>query len=459
MNTENFQNNLTSIAAFLWLVLLIFSAPTDAVAATTYYVDRNNSQASDSNAGSQSQPWKTIGKAASAMVAGDTAIVVAGTYNEKVTTARSGAAGSRITFKANGTVATRTFNVSHNYVTIDGFEMTGANDGFMMTWSGSFGELLNNTIHDTGASWGIVRGDGDNLAIRGNRYYSSTGPSNDLPVFIVSGDNQIVENNEIGPAKDIDAFRAWGTNNIIRNNYIHDITMSSGSSAHMDVIQTFGGGSNNIVFEKNLINNSNGGYFQMFMTENNGASNTGNWDIRNNVYIGVSGQANLGIPNIRFYNNTIYNGGSSNKLIMYLYDASGKSNYSGARIKNNIFIPASSINSYGQVISVGSTGSNIQVSNNYIARIGTWGTVSGFNDPQGMNGGDPRLVNAGANDFHLQSNSPALDKGTTLTGFDNDYEGTGRPQGSAWDIGAFEFAGGSSASPLAPPQNLKVQIQ
>jgi len=45
----------------------------------------------------------------------------------------------------------------------------------------------------------------------------------------------------------------------------------------------------------------------MMMSENKGSSTVGNWEIRNNIHINVPGQANLGIPNIHFYNNTVYN--------------------------------------------------------------------------------------------------------------------------------------------------------
>ncbi len=418
---------------------------------TTYYV---SPAGNDSNPGTEASPWKTIQKAASTMVGGDTVLVNSGTYNEKVNTVRSGTSGSRITFKANPGAKLQTFlNINHNYITIDGFEMTGANEGYMMTWNGSFGELLNNKIHDTGASSGIVRGDGDNLTIRGNHYYSSTGPGDDLAIFIIGGNNSLAENNEVGPGKDVDAFRVWGTNNIIRANYIHDLSLSSGSSSHQDVIQTFGLGgatSNNIVFENNRIDNTNGNGLQMFMTEANGSANMRDWDFRNNIFIGVSGQANLGIPNIRFYNNTVYNSGAGNNLIMYLYDASGKSNYSGAQIKNNIFVTPSGIGSYGQVLSVGNSGSNVQISNNFITRINTWGTLSGFSDSNGINGGNPEFVNATANDFHLLPGSPAIDRGATLPGFNYDYAYATRPQGSAWDIGVFEF-GAITPSPSSSP--------
>ena len=74
--------------------LLMFTCP---LMATTYYVAKTGS---DSNSGSQSQPWLTIGKAASTMVAGDKVIVGAGTYAEKVQPANSGTSSARITYEA-----------------------------------------------------------------------------------------------------------------------------------------------------------------------------------------------------------------------------------------------------------------------------------------------------------------------------------------------------------------------
>jgi len=59
----------------------LFPLPVKA-APNIYYVAKNGS---DSNPGSESQPWLTIQKAADTMVAGDTVYVKAGTYTEQVT--------------------------------------------------------------------------------------------------------------------------------------------------------------------------------------------------------------------------------------------------------------------------------------------------------------------------------------------------------------------------------------
>ena len=51
----------------------------------------------------------------------------------------------------------------------------------------------------------------------------------------------------------------------------------------------------------------------------------------------------------------------------------------------------------------------------------------------------PAEVFAAPNDYHLHPKSPALDAGLTLPGVEADLEGRPRPQGVAYDIGAFEY--------------------
>ncbi len=51
---------------------------------------------------------------------------------------------------------------------------------------------------------------------------------------------------------------------------------------------------------------------------------------------------------------------------------------------------------------------------------------------------DPMFVNAQMGDLHLKQGSPAIDKGAA-TSFPVDFDGLVRPQGAAFDIGAFEY--------------------
>jgi hypothetical protein len=59
--------------------------------------------------------------------------------------------------------------------------------------------------------------------------------------------------------------------------------------------------------------------------------------------------------------------------------------------------------------------------------------------PHDLLGQDPRFVDSLANDFRLQSSSPARDAGDSLLEVREDILGTSRPQGPRWDIGAYEY--------------------
>src|SRR5580692_8022358 len=67
--------------------------------AQTYYVAKNGS---DSDNGSASSPWLTIGHAALEATAGSTVYVGAGTYSESVLFANSGTSSAPIVFNGQG---------------------------------------------------------------------------------------------------------------------------------------------------------------------------------------------------------------------------------------------------------------------------------------------------------------------------------------------------------------------
>lgn len=73
----------------------------------TYYVAKNGD---DYNPGTQAEPWATIQKEADVMVPGDTVLIKAGVYNERVFPKRSGQPGQFITYK----------NFENDEVIIDG---------------------------------------------------------------------------------------------------------------------------------------------------------------------------------------------------------------------------------------------------------------------------------------------------------------------------------------------------
>lgn len=79
---------------------------------------------------------------------------------------------------------------------------------------------------------------------------------------------------------------------------------------------------------------------------------------------------------------------------------------------------------------------------------------------------DPKYVSppsgtTGSGNWYLQSGSPAINAlptGQAPTGiFTTDISGASRPQGSAWDIGAYEYAPGGDTTPPAAPTGLSVR--
>ena len=56
----------------------------------TYWVDQANPKADDGNPGTQGKPFRTIGRAAAVLEAGERVVVTAGVYRERVTPARGG---------------------------------------------------------------------------------------------------------------------------------------------------------------------------------------------------------------------------------------------------------------------------------------------------------------------------------------------------------------------------------
>src|SRR5206468_3852758 len=76
-----------------------------------------------------------------------------------------------------------------------------------------------------------------------------------------------------------------------------------------------------------------------------------------------------------------------------------------------------------------------------------FGAGNGPGQMQGNIGGDPQFNDLGKFDFHLRSASPAKDAGTTVlpnnpfvvnNGRASDKDGVVRPQGKAFDLGAYE---------------------
>src|SRR5208283_2532222 len=70
---------------------------------------------------------------------------------------------------------------------------------------------------------------------------------------------------------------------------------------------------------------------------------------------------------------------------------------------------------------------------------------------------DPKLTSLSlANpNFHLQPGSPAINAGVPVTGLATDFDGVPRPEGSAFDIGAYQYVSqGPTMTLSASPASL-----
>ena len=148
-----------------------------------YYVAKNDTSCSDSGEGTEEEPWCTIQKAASTLVAGETVYIKEGEYAEKVTVANSGSPKNYITFKAypedkphitgNGScIWDGVFNIeSKSYIKLEEIELSRENcyDSNQEGWiiyvaSGLYIELTDLDVHHAG-------GESEHIQVLGESKY------------------------------------------------------------------------------------------------------------------------------------------------------------------------------------------------------------------------------------------------------------------------------------------------
>ena len=268
----------------LYTILLILLFATPAWSATTYYVrtDGHNTNcagthnASDASTETNQCAWLTIQKCADTMVAGDTCIVAAGTYNEQVTETTDGTYGvdelpftaddQFITYVSNphtnpsaetpGGAITRGFVVTNRkYIRIIGFQFTHLTDAYthgISAEKASYCQFnLNYAHHVYGNGVYLYGTTASNNLVRGNKveylWCPASGPCGGGSPFILRGAKNLFEYNYMAHVNDYFAIStpaAENGYNIIRNNflgacYFKDNGMS-GTAAEVDNTHTDG---------------------------------------------------------------------------------------------------------------------------------------------------------------------------------------------------------------------------
>jgi hypothetical protein len=409
------------------------ASPPAVLRANTYYVDRGLDGASDSNEGTETEPWLTIQHAADVAGAGDTVIVKSGTYPERVQPANSGMAEALIAFRAQPRRSVTMwgfYTQGADYIRIEGFNIT--TDSSLTGWTDRHGvfirsdhvEVVDNYFYDI-SGYGILGYWHEpyprSAYVAQNKVYRCQAGIN------VTGYDWLVEDNEVERlydhgGGDCDYTRFFGDNHVIRGNHFHGTNFEEIGSAHVDCFQTFDNNGefvHDVTVEGNLCND----FHQGFMGEGHYYHDITRITFQNNVFAhgGAWGLCVQDISYLTAVNNTFVD------IRYHAIGLSGSHAHHGA-IYNNIISGAGS--SYWW-----SDGASGRGDYNLIFDASP-PPVAGAHDLVGV---APLFVDGGAEDYHLQQGSPAIDAGQAWSSVRSDYDGNERPQGHAWDVGAFEY--------------------
>jgi parallel beta-helix repeat protein len=373
----------------------------------TYYVSTTGN---DNNPGNLTHPWRTLTKAAQNAHAGNIVYFRGGVYNGQVYPTHSGNSTNYITFTAypgehpffNSSSMYAVFISDQSYIEISGLKIQSRDVGGegcgagIVTRRAHHIRIINNEFVGSGQSGiGTVTGS-DYLYIENNTIY---GNCHDCYSYRGSG----ISLWDLGQYDD-----APGYHNIIRGNLIYDnIELFGPEYSHSDangiiIDQCYANPP--VLIENNVIFNNGGRCIDVYESSNTTI-------VHNTCY------QNLADPYTRG-DAEIESGSSAN-----------------VRAYNNILYARS-----GKGATASSYSTNIVFDYNLV-----------FNGPDGFPGphditSDPLFVNPSLNpdiaDFHIMSGSPAIDNASATYGPAIDYGGISRPQGSGYDIGAYEHISG-----------------
>lgn len=419
-----------------------------------YYVSPSGS---DSAPGSLGQPWKTISKAASTLVAGDTVYIRSGTYNEQLSPVSSGSSSSPITYttyqgetvvidgqnglSSNYTGLINLYNVA--YIVIDGLHITNAgpydnNCGILIDYSNNI--TIRNNLITNSVSSGIGVWGSQYVIVHNNEVNNACNDGEQECITIAGTTDFTVSQNHVhhnGPGTNggegIDA-KDGAARGVIVDNHIHDLTRLGiyvdAWDKHTYDIEIARNRVYNCDNDGITLASEQGGLLENIRLINN--------LVYNNRYSGVAITPNGDVSSppmktLSVINNTLYSNGDGAQQTPWgggiVVD---NSNVDTLVIKNNIL----SDNLLFQIaLEVSVT--SLSAENNLIHGFRSYtGEIKGSSPVEA----DPLFVNSSQGDFHLQNSSFAIDGGTGSGAPSEDLEKTPRPQGKAVDIGAYEVA-------------------
>lgn len=401
---------------FLW-GMSIFSLFMGTVVseAATYYVATSGS---DSAAGTLAQPFGTIAKGLTSLRAGDTLYIRAGTYSERIDSNKqiiptgtswgdapiiAGYPGETVTlrgtFGSSGTDGI--INLAANYIQYVEFRNLILDQAYQNASLGGSANHVKFTNVTLSNGWHQCMQTGVSSSFfwfTGGHVFNCALTDTTTPTgypFYLAGNDHLIEYSEID--------HAWGY-------CLHIYQSPPGPFPQRTIIR------NNRLHDCSISKPSSAA-IGLVAGDNHMAYNNVLYANRGHGIMTYSGTSNS-----KIYNNTVYGGAQTG---IYLY-----ANSSGADVRNNIVYG----NGTSQILDDGTT-------TNLYKNLTT----------------DPRFVNAAALDFTLQPTSPAIDAGQSLAEVVTDIKNTPRPQGGAYDIGAYEGGAGTDVLPPSPPQNVTLR--
>jgi hypothetical protein len=414
--------NLAAFKGKLAGLLFLLAAASPGARATTYYVATTGN---DSSAGTQTAPLATIQRGVDLAKAGDTVLVADGTYgpNGHYTcgdVCSQNGYSAPVTFRNSGTAAAP--------VTIAAQNKRGA-------------------ILDCQLPSGYS-GNGTDGVKACDAYFNFQGSAS----YIVISGFDIQRAYWVGAM-----VNASNSHITFRQNHFHHIgnrvyTVPTGGG--YGIVGVYAGtGSSYITWDQNEFNNI--GRLPHSSNVNDDYSHdhglyiyNGPYVITNNIFYnqaaGWNIQTSPGSHDISIVNNTLIGGVNPNKNgCMMLWGQN-----TNVTIQNNIFYKGVgyAIDNY-QTTQSGSLFDHNLV---YGSSSGIVGSIGGsLTQTNNVMNVDPQFVAPASYDYHLQSASSAVDAGASVS-VASDFDGNPRPLGPAFDLGAYEYTGSTSAAPAAP---------
>jgi MYXO-CTERM domain-containing protein len=406
-------------------VALSVALPSTASAAT-YYVATGGD---DGGAGDMSAPWSTLQHAADTVGAGDTVIVLPGSY-AGFHLESSGMDGAPIVFSAEDGVEI----TSENPTTPDGINLEGAShvvvEGFTVNGMERAGlravtadhVTFRNNHADANGRWGILTGFVDDLLVEGN---FTSGSLDEHGIYVSnSGDRPVIRNNRIwnnnanGIHMNGDAEQGGDgiiSDALVERNVIYGNGVAGGSGINCDGVQ-------DSLIVNNLIYDTHASGISLYQIDGGGPS-TNNFVINNTVVVANNGRWALNIMDDSS-GTTVYN-----NVFLSLHPSRGGISLCGPGCEADL------VSDHNVVID------RFTRDDGSVIDLAAWQAATGQDENSVASDSAAVFVDAAGADYHLAMNGPAVDAGTTTNAPEGDLEGNARPSGTGIDVGAYEHCG------------------